>query len=129
MAAMSNFLENEILNLVLRGIGYSGGSTVYAALYTTPTDDSGGGTEVAGGGYARTTVPTFGPASGGVCSNSANVQFPAASASWGTVTHFALWDAPTGGNLLYHGELTAPKTINAGDTFVLPPGNITISHD
>lgn len=129
MTALSDFAENAVLDLVLRGTAYPGGSTIYAALFTTPTDDSGGGTEVSGGGYARTQVTTFDPPSGGSCSNSSTVTFPSATASWGTVTHFALFDALTGGNMIFHGPLTVAKTINAGDTFVIPPSNITITMD
>lgn len=129
MASMSNWLENAVLDQVLRGVAYPGSSTIYAALFLTPTTDSGGGVEVSGGGYARVQVTTFGAPSSGVISNTSNVQFPAATANWGLVTHFALYDASTGGNLLYHGPLTASKTVNAGDTFVLPPGNITVAQD
>lgn len=129
MTAMSDFLEDSVLDLVLRGVPYSGGSNIYAALYTTPTTDSGGGVEVVGGGYSRVQVAAFDPPASGQTSNSAPVSFNSATAGWGTVTHFALYDDPATGNLLYHGALTVPRTVNAGDTFVFPPGNITISHD
>ena len=129
MAAMSDWLENAVLDLVLRGTPYLGASTIYAALFITPTTDSGGGTEVSGPSYARVQVATFNVPVGGITSNASNAQFPTASENWGLVTHFALYDSVTAGNLLYHGPLTASKTINAGDTFVLPPGNITVAQD
>lgn len=129
MTAMSNFLEDAVLNLVLRGVAYSGGSNIYAALFTTPTTDAGGGNEVVGGGYSRVQVTAFDPPASGQTFNSVSVSFNSATAGWGTVTHFALFDDPTTGNLLYHGPLTVPRTVNAGDTFVFPPGNIGISND
>ena len=129
MSAMSDFVENATINQVLRGVAYPGGSTIHVALFTTPTDDAGGGTEVFGGGYQRTVVASFDPPTAGTTTSSSTTIFPTATGNWGTLTHFALFDAQVGGNMLYHGELTAPKTTNAGDSFVLSPGNITISHD
>lgn len=137
MAAMSDVLENAFLDLILRNVslaasGITTGS-VYAALFTTPTSDTtgsgGSGEEVSGGGYARTQITGFSVAADGNSSNSVTITFPSATSGWGTVTHFGLFDAATGGNLLFHGELTAPKVVNAGDSFVFPSGNITISLD
>jgi len=133
MTAMADVLENAVLDLVLNNVplstaGISTG-TIFAALFVTPTDDTGGGVEVMGGSYSRSTVSSFSVPVGGTTSNSVNVTFPNASANWGIVTHFALYDASTGGNMLFHGALTSPKIINAGDSFVLPVGNITISMD
>jgi len=94
---------------------------VYVALYTAAPSDSGGGTEVSGGSYARVAVA---PADanwsasdniGGHTDNVAAVTFPTPSANWGTVTHFAIHDRLTAGNLLFHGILAAPKTVNNGD--------------
>lgn len=133
MTAMSDVLENAVLNLILNNTplsaaGISSG-TIFAALFTTPTTDTGGGVEVSGGSYARTSVSGFTIPVSGSCSNSATVTFPPATAGWGTVTHFALFDAASGGNLLFHGPLTLPKIVNAGDSFILPVGNITLSID
>ena len=130
MTAMSDFLENAVLDQVLRGVAYPGGTTIWAALFTAPTVDSTVAQgEVVGGNYARVQVPTWDPAASGQTSNSVPVSFNAATFPWGTVTHFALFDDQVTGNLLYHGPLTVPRTVNAGDTFVFPAGNITISHD
>lgn len=125
MAAMSDYLETQLINAVLRGSSYSG-ATVYVALYTTATDDASGGSEVSGGGYARQVV-TFSAPSNGVASNSATVTFPAATAGWGTVTHVAVTDAPSGGNRLFHGPLAISKSINSGDVFTLPSGQLEIT--
>jgi len=129
LTAMSDFVEDSILNLVLRGVAYTGGANIFAALYTTPTTDAGGGVEVVGGGYARASVTSFDPPASGQTSNSVSVSFNTSTAPWGMVTHFALYDDVATGNLLYHGPITVPRAVNAGDTFVFPPGNITISHD
>ena len=130
MTAISDWLELAILDLVLRGQAYTGASTIYAALYTTATDDGASGTEVVGNGYSRVLVPSFDPPAAGVCSNSASVTFGPATASWGVVTHFALYDGSGGAaNRLFHGPLTIPKTVSAGDSFVFPIGNISVKAD
>lgn len=130
MTAMSDWLENALLDLVLRGQAYTGATTIYAALYTTPTDDASGGTEVVGNGYARVLIPAFDPAAAGVSANTAQVVFGPATGTWGTVTHFALYDgvAPTS-NRLVHGPITVPKLVQGGDTFVFPAGNIAVGAD
>ena len=129
MAAFSNFLENELLDHALGTGDFDAPSAVYVALATADLTDANVTTnEVSGGGYARQAA-TFAAASGGSASTSATITFPVATADLGTITHFGLYDAATGGNLLYHGELNVPKVIGDGDTFEIQTGNLTISHD
>ena len=116
MAAMSNYLEDALINATLRNTTYTSPATVYVGLFTTDPTDAGTGTEVTGGSYARKAI-TFGAPSNGVSVNSVAVEFDQATASWGTVTHFGILDASTSGNLLYHGALTASKVIDDGDVF------------
>jgi hypothetical protein len=100
----------------------------YVALYTAAPSDSGGGTEVSTGGYARQSV-TFDAATspGGTTSNSADVSFTAVGGNYGTVTHMGIFDASTGGNLLWHGVLSASKTVEDGDTITFSAGNIDLT--
>jgi hypothetical protein len=116
MAAMSNYLENAVINAVLRNTTYTSPSTVYVALFTTDPTDANTGTECTGASYVRKAM-TFGAPSDGVSSNSSAVEFDQATTSWGTITHMGLYDASTSGNLLFHGALTASKVIDAGDVF------------
>lgn len=124
--ATSDFLEDKILDHVLRNTAYTSPTTVYLALYTAAPSDSGGGTEVSGGSYARVAI-TFGASSGGAISNSGDVSFTTATASWGTVTHVGVFDALTVGNLLYHGALSASKAVGDGDTFKVSTGDLDIT--
>jgi hypothetical protein len=126
MAAISNYLENALINATLRNTSYTSPTTVYVGLFTTDPTDAGTGTEVSGGSYARTSA-TFAAPSNGVSSTNADVQFPQATANWGTVTHFGIYDALSTGNLLYHGVLTASKTIETGDVFKIASGNLTVT--
>lgn len=126
MSEMSNYLENALVNATLRNTSYISPTTVYVGLFTTDPTDAGTGTEVAGGSYARTAV-TFGAPSNGVSSNSADVTFPTATGSWGTITHIGIHDASTTGNLLYHTPLDASKTIASGDIFRISSGNLTVT--
>lgn len=126
MAALSDYLENKLLDATLNNTAYSTPSTVYAALFLTDPTDAGTGTEVNGVSYARKAMP-FGSASGGTSLNSSVVQFDQATTDWGTIEYFALFDAVTGGNLLYHGALTSPKIIETGDVFQFAIGSVSIS--
>ena len=126
MAEFSNFLENALINAVLRNTTYTSPATVYVSLYTSDPTDADSGTEVSGGSYARTAV-TFGAPSNGVTTNSADVTFPTATASFGTVTHIGIHDASTSGNLLFHTILDNSKTIDTGDIFRITTGNLSVT--
>jgi hypothetical protein len=126
MAEMANYLEDAIINAVLRNTSYTSPATVYVALYTSDPTDADTGTEVSGGSYARTAV-TFGAPSNGVTTNSASVTFPTATASWGTVSYIGLRDASTAGNLLFHTALDEAKTVGTGDIFTISTGNLSVT--
>lgn len=124
--AKSNFLEKKVLDHVLAGVAYTMPVERYVAIYTTATTDAGGGTEVVGGSYARQTSTFAAATSGtGTTSNSSSINFPNMPAV--TVTHVAIWDAITGGNLLYHGALTAPQVVAAGNTFTFAIGELDVT--
>jgi hypothetical protein len=125
---LSDYAENALLDHSVN----DGAMTVpgcFLALFTAAPSDSGGGTEVSGGSYARQSVPaaSWAAASGGSKTTSADVNFPTASASWGTITHIGLFDAVTAGNLLWHGPLTASKAIGSGDVFRMASGQLTLT--
>lgn len=129
----SNYLENALLDHMLGGPDYVRPATVYVGLFTAAPNDTGGGTEVSGGNYARVAVTnnaTNWPAAvGGSKSNGTAITFPVPSAGWGTVTHHGLFDAPTGGNLLRYGMLTVSKTVDPGDLISFPIGTLSITED
>lgn len=126
MAAISDYLEEKFINVSLRNTAYTPPTTVYAALFTSATTDAGGGTEVTGGTgpYARQSV-TFTAPSGGATSNTADINFAGMPAA--TVTHVAVMDAVTAGNMLYHGALTASVAVSAGATFTIRAGDLDIT--
>ena len=128
MAEISNYLENAIINATLRNTTYTSVATVYVSLWTSDPTDAGSGTEVSTSGtsYARTAV-TFGAPSNGASLNSADVTFPTATASWGTVGWIGINDAATSGNLLYHTALDTAKAIDSGDIFKISTGNLSVT--
>ena len=128
MAALSTFMENKIIDHILRGQAYTVPSTIYLALFTTDPTEANLGTEVSGGSYARKAL-TLNVGSGGATANTSPITFEAATASWGTVAYFGIYDALTSGNLLMHGALTTTKTVGTDDTFVVPVGNLSITFD
>jgi hypothetical protein len=130
MASMSNYLENKLVDHIFRAMAYTMPSELWVALYTAAPSDSGGGTEVSGGSYARaqldpayddwkgtggevTDTPSAG--TGGQTKNAEVITYPAPTGDWGQVTHWGIFDDESAGNLLAHGALTTPKTINNGD--------------
>jgi len=119
----SNYLNTVVLNEALRGVNWTPPSTVYLALFTVAPNASGGGTEVATGAYARQPV-TFGTPVSQTVASTAAVTFPIATASWGTVTSFALFDAATAGNMLYFANLSAPRAIGVNDQMSFPIGQL-----
>jgi hypothetical protein len=126
MAEMSNYLETALINATLRATTYTAPATVYVSLWTSDPTDAGSGTEVSGGSYARTSV-TFAAPSNGVTTNNADVTFPTATASWGTVGWIGINDASTSGNLLYHTALDTAKAIDSGDIFKIASGNLSVT--
>lgn len=128
--ALSDYLENKLVDFLFRAQSFSAPGTVYVALFTSAPNDTGGGAEVSGGSYARVAVTSSlanwagtqsagstsaSSGTSGQTSNNTKITFPAPTANWGTVTSVGLFDAATSGNLLMYGSLDAPKTINSGD--------------
>lgn len=130
MAALSDYLENKIIDWLLRGQAYTPPTTVYVGLVTVADNDAAGGTEVTGGSYARvavtsslanwagtqgagTTVASTGTT--GTTSNNAAITFPAPTANWGTIVGMRVFDAASGGNELFYAALTTNKTVNSSD--------------
>ena len=128
MAALSDYAEKLLLDWMMTTGSATRPTAWYVALYTAAPSDSGGGTEVSTGGYTRQSV-TFDAASspGGTTSNSGEVSFTASGADYGTVTHMGIFDASSGGNLLWHGSLTASKAVADGDTLTFAVGNIDLT--
>ena len=129
MAGFSDYLEDKVLDHVFGGSAYTAPGTLYVGLYTAAPSDSGGGTEVSGGSYARKSMAamTVSGTSPTEATNGAAVEFVTATGSWGTVTHVGVFDAVTTGNLLGWAALTASKTVSSGDVFRFDAGDLDIT--
>jgi hypothetical protein len=130
----SDYLELELLDHVLGGGDFSRPATVWIALYSVAPTDAGGGTEFSAGNYARLSVTNnatnWPAAAAGLKSNGVEFAFAEATGSnWGTAVAFGIFDAVSGGNLLYWGDLGASKTIDIGDTAKFPIGDLDITED
>ena len=115
MAGFSNYLETKVLEHVFGGSADTAPTTLYVALFTAAPSDTGGGTEVSGGAYARQTAAFT--VSGDTASNTAAIEYATATADYGTVVAMGVYDALTSGNLLAYGTLTTSKTVSNGDVF------------
>ena len=111
MAALANYSEKLLLDFLMTSGSATRPTAWYVALYTAAPNDAGGGTELSGDGYTRQAVTWF-TANGG---------------SWGTITHLGIWDASSSGNFLWHGALSASKTVADGDTIDFAAGNIDLT--
>ena len=123
---LSNYLENKLIDHCLGTTSFTMPAAVYVGLYTVAPDDTGGGTQVTGGSYARQSA-AFTASASGATSNSANIDFAGMPAA--TVVAIGIFDASTAGNLLLWGTLTANKTTDAGDTLRIATGDLDISID
>jgi hypothetical protein len=142
MSAMTNYLENRLIDHLFRAQTLAAPSGLHVALHTADPTETGAVAEVTGNGYTRgalapsltnwrSTNGTTGSVStgtGGATANAAAISFPTPTgAGWGAVTHFSIWDAGTGGNCLFYGALTSSKTINSGDTVSAAIDAITVT--
>ena len=125
MAGFSDYLENKVVGHVFGGSAYTAPSTLYVALYTSAPSDTGGGTEVSGGAYARQTAAFT--VTNNTASNTSAIEYPTATADYGTVVAVGIFDASSSGNLLAYGNLTASKTVSTGDVFRFNAGAIDIT--
>ena len=129
------YLENAALGW-LKGTTYPAApANTYVALFTAAPSDSGGGTEVSGGSYARVAIASSGwsAISGGGASpeqitNSGAVTFPTPTANWGTVVAIGLFDASTAGNLLYWNSISS-QVINSGVQASFAGGALVVTDD
>lgn len=137
MAGKSNYTENNLLAFIFRGVAFPAPGTIAVGLYTTlPGEDATGGVEVSGGSYARQTVARGttewkdpSAATQGETNNVNAINFPVATANWGTVLGVGVFDATSGGNLLYFGALAANKVVNSGDQFKFNAADLKVTED
>ena len=126
MSALSDYAENKVLDVLGANATFTAPSNVYLGLSTGAFNDDNSGTELTGNNYSRVSV-SFGAAASGTMSNDAAIEFAAATGSWGSVSHWGLFDAASSGNLLVHGSFTTAKTIASGDVLKVATGDLDIT--
>jgi hypothetical protein len=127
MTALSNYLETQLITWAMSASAVTRPTAWYVALFTAAPSDTGGGTEISGGGYARQSVATW-TISNNQASNAAIIDF-VSSADWGNITHVGIFDAVTSGNLLWWGSLTTPRDPASGDTVRFAANALIVSLD
>jgi len=125
--SFSNTYETHVLQYTFTNTAVTRPTAWYLGLFTAAPGEAGGGTEVSGGSYVREAV-TF-SVTGDTATNTAAVEWPVATATWGTITHIAVYDASTGGNQIAYAALTNAKTIASGDVLRVPAGDLDITLD
>ena len=130
MAGFTNYTEDLVLDWLLTAGAATRPTSWYAGLYTVAPTDTGGGTQVSGGSYARTAGTfTISGTSPSTAANSAAIEFPEATASWGTVVAVGIFDASTAGNLLAYANLGTSASITTGDVLRFNAGALTVTLD
>jgi hypothetical protein len=129
MSSFSDYTENLLLNWLLTTNSATRPTAWFVGLFTAAPSDTGGGTEVTGNGYARVATGTMSiSGTSTTATNAAAIEFAAASGgNWGTITHAAIFDASSGGNMLAWAPLTTSRTINSGDVFRIPASSLTVT--
>lgn len=121
------------LNNILGNVFYGTGSAALPTKYylgvskTAPNVNGENVTEPSGGGYSRVELRDMGTPADGVITNSRDLGLPEATADWGTITHFVLYDSPSGGNLLMAEALDKPRVIQSESQLRFAEGAIRIS--
>ena len=126
--SLSNSFETHTLKYLLTSDSVTRPTAWYVALCTTDPTDTALGTEVSGGGYARQSVAFT--VSGNNASNTSAIEFPEATADYGTVVAVMIMPASSGGSasdMIVHAQLTADKSISTGDIFRIPAGDLDIN--
>ena len=123
--SFSNTYETIVLQWTFTNSAVTRPTAWYIGLFTSDPGEASGGTEVSGGSYVREAV-TF-SVTGDTATNTAAVEWPVATANWGTITHIAVYDASTGGNQIAYAALNNSKTIASGDVLRVPAGDLDIT--
>ena len=122
--SLTNYGETYVLGLI------KSAKTYYLGVLTATPTDSSAGTEVTGGAYARQAITFAEPVSGfATMTNAAAIEFPTATARWGTVVAWGVYDAATGGNLVWYGSLSTAKELSANDTIIVHAGDLKLTID
>ncbi len=131
MSSMTDYTEKKLLDHALGKAAYTMPPTVYLALFTaSPTDTGSTAAEVTGAGYARqaiTATMSATNATTGVSANASAIIFPTATADWGTISHLAIMDAATGGNMLFQAPAATAREILSGDVYQIAAGQLTVT--
>ena len=127
MGSFTDYTEKKVLDHVLKTASYSPPATVYLGLSTAdPTDAGSGWADPTYTGYARKAI-AFAAAGSRSIAQTGAVTFDPCTVGSSVVTHWGLWDALSGGNLLAYGTLSASKTIQVGNTPSVATGQVTVS--
>ena len=125
--SFTNAAETLVLQWLLTAGAPTRPTAWYVGLFTDAPTEAGTGTEIAVAGYAR--MPITLTVTGNTASNSASIEFAAATATWGSITHAAVFDSLSGGTMIAYGALTAAKTIDTGDIIRIPAASFNVTLD
>jgi hypothetical protein len=137
MSAASNYTETNVINALLRGVTFPLPTKTYISLHTASPGEAGGSEVTTGAfpAYVRKEAEAGGligsgwaAPTDGVTQNANQIIYPSHDGAASlTVTHWAVYDAATAGNLLFYAPLTTARTLQIGDVFVFDVNALTVT--
>ncbi len=127
MSSFSDYLETAALKWAFTGDAVTRPTGWYVGLFTAAPGETGGGTELSTSGTAYARQSASLSVTGNLATNGGAIEYPVATSNWGTITHAAIFDAASGGNMLAYGPLAVSKSIGSGDVFRIPAGDLDIT--
>jgi hypothetical protein len=129
----SNYVKNNILNMLFGGVSFNVISLLYAGYSTSTPSDALPGIEPTIGGYARVSMTNnsnlFPITSTGIKTNALDITFPEATASQGTATHLQFFDSPGAGNYLGRYALSPTQAISQFTIPVIAANSFQVTLD
>ncbi len=133
--AMSDYLEEMLIDAVYRSGSFTAPTTYWAHLYNTdPGDDGGTDGELTGGDYAPiqfTLNDSTSETTGYRVTNNGDITFPTATSDWSTINFIAIYDGSdaSSANLLDYGAITTARTVLTDGIFKILDGELKINYN
>lgn len=132
---LTQSIQLSLINHIFGGGDYARPATLFLGLSTTAVSATGTNiTEPSGNGYARvsltnntTNFPNATTDTGkAVKTNGVDIEFPEATGAWGTVSHWFLSTASSGGTIIAYGALETSRSVVASDIPIVKANQLVI---
>lgn len=123
----------KMLNKIFRAATFAPPANTYWAWFTADPGDLGAAGEVTGGGYSRVLLGTggveFSDPTTGQTDNDTDITKTASGADFGNISHYGIFDASSGGDLVMKGANDQTRSILDGETIKVLAGSASFTLD